>query len=64
MTDQMSEQVSIGHPRDGPCKKRRVYLGPREDGVRRHAKHAVRKEMLVHVDAQRPRIAGKCSSGG
>jgi hypothetical protein len=64
MTDQMSKQISIGHPRDAPCKQRRIHLGPREDGVGRHAKHAVRKEMLVHVDAKRPRVTGKRSSGG
>jgi hypothetical protein len=64
MTDQMSEQISIGHPRDRRCKKRRVYLCPREDPVREHAKQAVWKEMVVHVDAQRPRITGKRPSRG
>jgi len=62
MTDQMGEQIFIRHPRGGRCKKRRVYLCPRENAVRRHAKHAVRKEMVVHVDGKRPRIAGKGSS--
>jgi hypothetical protein len=59
MTDQMGEYIFIRHSRDGRCKKRRVYLCPREDAVRKHAKQAVRKEMVVHVDAKWPRIAGK-----
>jgi hypothetical protein len=62
MADQVGENIFIRHPRDRRCEKRNICLCAREDPSRRHAKQAVWKEVLVHIDAERPAITGKRAS--
>jgi hypothetical protein len=62
MPNQMGEDIFIRHQRDRRSEKRSIHLCPGEDATRTHAKQAVWKEMPVHVDAKRPRIASKRAS--